>query len=504
MMFPISTKLSRIPTITGLFQRSQRLMLALVWVFTLMLAAPLNDVAFAREMSDETTTNSEKESKKKEAKETTDTKAEAKTNSAEMVKIEALEERIRVLEEKLARLGGEAPALVANAGTPKAGSEVEPVVAGKADAIDEVRKDVQEMKEEAKKNESFFNFFRSVEVSGVVDGYYGYNNNEVDMQGRAFDFRNNAFSLQLAKLTLERKNSKESPLGFRVDLGLGDTVDRVISISDSSRNDATKHVLQAYASYVAPVGSGLTFDFGKFYTPVGAEVIETKDNFNYSRGLLFLYGPFYHAGLRTKYAVNDKVALTGFLVNGWDNLFENNFDQRSTGKTIGLQLGLTPTKKFALTGTYLGGNEAPLANVPAPSLRDNWRNIFDSVATYYLTDKLTLLGNFVYGNDGDNLGNRGYWTGFAGYLKYAFTKNLAFSPRFEVFNDHAGLRSGTPQTLKDITLTQEVKLLNNFLTRFEYRRDFSNQPFFSNFDLQSRKNQNTFLIGLSYFFTTKE
>ena len=126
------------------------------------------------------------------------------------------------------------------------------------------------------------------------------------------------------------------------------------------------------------------------------------------------------------------------------------------------------------------------------------------MATYYLTDKLTLLGNFVYGNDGDNLGNRGYWTGFAGYFKYAFTKNLAFSPRFEVFNDNAGLRSGTPQTLKDITLTQEVKLLNNFLTRFEFRRDFSNQPFFPNFDLQSRKNQNTFLIGLSYFFTTKE
>jgi hypothetical protein len=117
---------------------------------------------------------------------------------------------------------------------------------------------------------------------------------------------------------------------------------------------------------------------------------------------------------------------------------------------------------------------------------------------------VTLLGNFVYGNDGDNFGNRGYWTGFAGYLKFAFNNRLAFSPRFEVFNDRGGLRTGVAQTIKDITLTQEVKLLNNLLTRFEFRRDFSNQTFFTNFDGVSRRNQSTFLVGVSYFFTTRE
>lgn len=348
-------------------------------------------------------------------------------------------------------------------------------------------------------------FFRDVEVSGIVDGYYSYNNNKVDMftQGRAFDVRHNAFSLQLAKFTLNKANSKDDPLGFRVDLGLGETVDRIISVSDSSRNDATKHVLQAYASYVAPIGSGLTVDFGKFYTPVGAEVIETKDNFNYSRGWLFAFGPYYHTGLRAKYAFNDKVALSGFLFNGWDNLFENNVGNNA-GKTVGFQLGLTPTKKFALTQTYLAGPEAPLANVPAVSLRDNWRHVADTVATVYVNDKLTLLGNFVAGSDGDNLGNRGKWTGGAAYFKYAFTNKLAFSPRFEVFNDKDGLRTGTAQTVKDITLTQEVKLINNLITRFEYRRDFSNQKFFTNSAGNARGNQNTFTFGVSYFFTNRE
>ncbi|MFN0087379.1 MAG: porin [Blastocatellia bacterium] len=440
-----------------------------------------------------------KETGKPTEKSSADTKDTVRPASPEMARVvEALEERIRLLEEKLVRLTAEK--------APVRAAAVPAAAVSSVDDVTEIKKEIAAIKDEVKKDQdSFSNFFRSVEMSGVVDGYYSYNNNKVDMftQGRAFDVRHNAFSLQLAKIAFERKNSKDSPLGFRVDLGLGETVDRIISVSDSSRNDATKHVLQAYASYVAPIGSGLTLDFGKMYTPIGAEVVDTKDNFNYSRGWLFTYGPYYHAGLRAKYSVNDKVSVSGFLFNGWDNLFENNVG-RNAGKTVGIQIGLTPTRKFALTQTYLAGPEAPLANVPDLSKVDNWRHAADTVATYFVNDKLTLMGNFIYGSDGDNNGVRGRWTGFAGYFKYAFNDRFAFSPRFEVLNDKNGLRTGVGQTVKDITLTQEVKLVNNLLTRFEFRRDFSNQQFFTNAAGAARGNQNTVIFGLSYFFTTRE
>ncbi len=476
-------------SLTGL---GSRLAIAVALAFagpaSLVNAAPVH-----RANSDEPV---RKEAAKDENKEKDAAKSAPASPASEVARVvEALEERIRQLEEKLARLTEEkaAPRSVA-------GPTAVP------DDVADLKKEIATMKEEAKKDQgSFSNFFRNVEVNGIVDGYYSYNNNKVDMftQGRAFDVRHNAFSLQMAKIAFERKNSKDSPLGFRVDLAVGETVDRIISVSDSSRNDATKHVLQAYASYVAPVGNGLTLDFGKFYTPVGAEVVDTKDNFNYSRAWLFTYGPYYHTGLRAKYAVNDKVAISGFLVNGWDNLFENNVS-RNAGKTVGFQIGLTPNKKFALTQTYLAGPEAPLANVPDVSKVDNWRHVADTVATVFVNDKFTLMGNFVYGSDGDNNGVRGKWTGFAGYFKYAFNDRLAFSPRFEVFNDKDGLRTGVGQTVKDITLTQEVKLVNNLLTRFEFRRDFSNQKFFTNSAGAARSNQNTFIVGMSYFFTTRE
>ncbi|NBO66282.1 MAG: hypothetical protein EBU88_15805, partial [Acidobacteria bacterium] len=281
----------------------------------------------------------------------------ATLTDAEMAKLViALEERIRQLEARIASISAGAP--VATAVPTAAGASAAPAV---ATIVEKLEKEVAGLQEEAKQTNQFIKFLKDVEVTGIVDGYYSFNTNQVDMftQGRAFDVRHNSFSLQMARIGLNKAATTDSPLGFRLDVGLGETVDRIISVSDYQRNEATKHLLQAYVSYVAPIGKGLTIDFGKMYTPIGAEVIDTKDNFNYSRGFLFTYGPYYHMGLRAKYAVNDKVAVTGFLFDGWDNMFENNRNKLA-GKTAGVQLSLTPTKRLALTQTYLGGPEAPL------------------------------------------------------------------------------------------------------------------------------------------------
>ena len=73
-----------------------------------------------------------------------------------------------------------------------------------------------------------------------------------------------------------------------------------------------------------------------------------------------------------------------------------------------------------------------------------------------------------------------------------------------MLDDPQGLRTGVAQTLKGVTFTQEVKLVNNLLTRFEFRRDLSNKSFFTNADGGSLKNQNTFIIGISYSISSRE
>ncbi len=141
-----------------------------------------------------------------------------------------------------------------------------------------------------------------------MDGYYLWGVNETTPQLRNFDVNHNTFSLSYAEVAFAKPATETSRGGFRVDFGAGDTAN-MVNAFEPGGTDYLKYVQQAYVSYLAPVGKGLTIDFGKFVTPAGAEVIENKDNFNYSRGLLFALAiPYYHMGARVGYAVNDKVS----------------------------------------------------------------------------------------------------------------------------------------------------------------------------------------------------
>ena len=68
-----------------------------------------------------------------------------------------------------------------------------------------------------------------------------------------------------------------------------------------------------------------------------------------------------------------------------------------------------------------------------------------------------------------------------------------------------GLFSGVTQALKETTLTSEFKPADGFLLRAEWRRDFSNQPFFlSETPGVLKKEQNTATLGLIWWFGRKE
>src|SRR2546427_2569392 len=316
--------------------------------------------------------------------------------------IKRLEERVKELEAKLIKT-----------------SDVAPI----ATAVKAVRDDVKPeaaRKQEEKQNEGIMSFFRSTELSGFVDAYYGYNFNHpgVDTQLRNFDTKSSQFSLNLAKVVLEKKPVADSRLGFRTDLAVGPATE-IVHASEPGGADVFKHLQQAYLSYLAPVGKGLQIDVGKFVTQHGAEVIETKDNWNYSRSLLFALAiPYYHFGMRATYAFSDKFTLAGYLVNGWNNVVDNN-----TGKTVGIQATVKPTAKLTVVGNYMGGPEQPGNN-------DDWRHLFDTTVTYARNGPVSLMANYDYGFD-RFAGARVHWQGIAGYFPVQANKWLAFAPRFD-------------------------------------------------------------------------
>ena len=256
---------------------------------------------------------------------------------------------------------------------------------------------------------------------------------------------------------------------------------------------------------MAPTGKGLTVDIGKFVTNAGAEVIETKDNWNYSRGLLFSWAiPYYHFGVRAKYAFNGKVALTGFLLNGWNNVVDNN-----TGKTTGFTLALTPTKKLSIyENYYVGPEQSPVNGV---SFNGNFRHLTDTVVAYNATSKLSLMANYDYGHEHFTGISPVWWSGIAGYIKYAPNAKWAFSTRGEYFIDHNGFTTGlgSPQKLGEFTGTLERTLAGHIISRLEYRRDMSDQNVFpyrtseiTGSPFSPMDHQNTVTVGFVYAFTT--
>lgn len=344
-------------------------------------------------------------------------------------------------------------------------------------------------------------FLHSIQVDGFVDGYYGWAFNKVDPQLRNFDVNHNNFSLNYAEIAVFKAPTDKSRAGFRMDFGAGDTAE-LVNLYEPGGTNYLKYVQQAYVSYLVPAGKGLTVDFGKFVTPAGAEVIENKDNFNYSRGLLFALAiPYYHMGARVGYAVNDKVSLTGFLVNGWNDVIDNN-----SAKTVGASLSVKPNAKTGVIVNYLVGKEQ------AEDADGGTRNLVDVVVSYAANAKTSLLFNYDYGHDNvtstgpaDELLHNGVaWQGIAVGLKYQANDKWAFSPRYEYYNDADAFTTGVDQKLQEITLTGEYKTPVGLLARFEFRNDFSNKEFFTKDSGGTSKTQPTVSVSLIYAFSSKQ
>ena len=339
-------------------------------------------------------------------------------------------------------------------------------------------------------------FPESLEVGGFVDFYGEYNFSQPLSrinQLRNFDFRHNRPDLNLAEISLLLP---PKPLGFRLDLNYGPKTTNWIHSADLTRWEFLRYVQQFFISYKAPIGKGLTVDVGKFVTQHGAEVIETKDNWNYSRSLLFAWAiPYYHFGGRVGYTVNAKVTANAYLVNGWNNVWENN-----RGKTLGLQLVWTLHPKVVIVPNFMFGPEQAQNT-------SRKRFLFDFVTTYSATDKLSLMFNYDYGADHTGTEERVSWTGIGGYARYALRPRLVIAPRLEWFNDHEGFTTGQAQSLVEMTLTGEFKIKDSLFKwvdddlsgRIEFRLDRSNIAFFES-NSGKKRNQVTFLLGLFYVF----
>lgn len=284
---------------------------------------------------------------------------------------------------------------------------------------------------------------------------------------RAFDVLPNNFTLNYAKIAAYMV---PDPVGFRIDLGYGHTGARVNAASLAASGGGVGVTLpellygtgfiiqQAFAS--AKLGA-LTVDAGKFTTSVGDETIETKDNWNFSRSLLFNGQPYVHTGIRLGVELDEKLEIQGSVVNGW-----NNDPDASHHKTFGLRMGFKPTQQSGIfVGTYLGKENAALP----------FRMLFDLVAKVTLAEVVGLSLNADFYKEGD-----ARWWGIGAKGRVWVSDMFTVAARFEVMkSDGQGYADvmavdvmGSTMVYEG-TLTAGVPMYRNYELRAEVRGDFS-------------------------------
>jgi hypothetical protein len=364
-------------------------------------------------------------------------------------------------------------------------------------------------------------------ITGFVDGYYGFNFNQptnlgnhggvpngIDGNGLQFFTNNtNQFSLNAAELVVDKAPDATAGgtgrAGYHIGIIYGQAA-QVINGTNNSTDASNLALKEAYVDYIAPIGKGLTFTFGKFVTPAGAEVIESNANWNYSRSILFYYAiPFFHFGVNAKYTFNPKWSVTGYLVNGWNNSQEVN-----TGKTYGVSIAWTPDKYWAITENYMAGPEDnAFFNGYVGKPNDNWRQLEDATIGYTPNAKWAFQINGDYGY-GDKYGNgmdaaanspAVDWWGLAPYWKYTVNDKSNFAMRYEYYSDPQGFTLFGAGNLnghvQEVTSTYSYNLTSALATRFEFREDWSNRDIFEK-GTRFVGSQPTATIGITYSFSS--
>jgi hypothetical protein len=345
--------------------------------------------------------------------------------------------------------------------------------------------------------------FDGVHVGVSLEGYYQYNGNEsydrVNLL-RAYDTRANVFSLQQAAVVIERVPDVDAGrrFGARVDLQFGQATETVQgSAANEPRPDVYRHLWQAYGTYVFPVGRGLQADFGKFASNLGYETNYAKDNNHFSRAYLFNFLPFYHSGLRLSLPVSDTVTVMYMVTNGVQQTEDFN-DFKSNHFTAIVK----PTGSVAWTTSYYVGQEQPDAgHATGP---DGIFKVIDSYVAWTATPALGFGLELNYVTSEVNTADEALsLQGTGVYARYQMSAPAALAVRYERLVDE-GLFGGIDQVLHEVTATAEYKVADGFLMRAEFRRDWSNQRFFTGpRPGEPRKGQNTGLVGLVWWFGNK-
>ena len=278
-----------------------------------------------------------------------------------------------------------------------------------------------------------------------------------------------------------------------------------LEVPDSGEAETHVEIDNLIINWTPPGASALTLSFGRFDAPIGYErddeplnlIPTTSFNFELARPVKF-------TGLMARYTANPHLQVIGLVANGWNAEADNN-----TGKTAGLRALVFPANGVAVGASAIYGPEEDGSNGAQ-------RTLLAADATLQPSPKFVFQ---IEGNRGSqrDAGASLTWTGAVATAFWRASGSLGLSVRGEILDDPDAVTTGTPQTLKSLTISpwyfyreaQEGVFSNVEFTTFRLpavslrpalRFDKSDQPFFEDKNGGLKRSNLTALIELVYLF----
>jgi hypothetical protein len=406
-------------------------------------------------------------------------------------------------------------------------------------------------------------FFNDLVIGGYVEASYIYNFENPDAhigtQGTyQFNNEHDSFQLNAVKLELGKPASDPGTAGFQFDLLFGDNAavlnNGLAAFYDddggSLFGDDQFFIQQAYVSYN---WNGVVFDFGKFVTTLGYELIDAPYNPHITHSELFFGAiPLFHTGL----LASGDIGETGLgwklgVVNGFNNSKDYN-DNKGILGTLGwagenasitantfigeegLRFSTSNRGSFGTTfdcDATVGGQGPATGGTPAsPNTEcygdtDNKTEIFEILATLDPVEKLSLWFDGVYGQqeldddvqvalmapvgaNGINARDPRWWSIATGAV-YDWNEKTDLALRYGWFKDQGNFRLGGVPGGKtryhSVTATLGYQLTEKLKGRVEYRRDWvsakgESDRFFLEHNNDTTRDQNVGLVEFYYMF----
>ena len=336
-----------------------------------------------------------------------------------------------------------------------------------------------------------------ISFTGLLDTYFTHNANSPADGYNALYYTNpnsRGFGLNQAKLEIDA--SGDGPIGFRSDIWFGSGARLFRDGFEPGPLEDVIYLQQAYGYY--RFANGAELDVGAFGTIAGLEAAESHLNWNYTRGILWLWNePLSHVGAKFSTPLTDTVTATFMLVNGFDNAWDQN-----SGKSYGAKILLAPSGRFNTAASWISGPENEGTN-------DGWLKNLSWNMYGGIHDRFEVMANLGYISATDAIGLSTAAWGMGGYARVHLSNKVRLAYRFEFLDDSDARSTGVEQDLRENTVTFELQPVADdprFLTRFEYRRDWSDTAFFGCSRCESgfAMHQSTFTVGMMWLFGPKE